>query len=1154
MTSSLSSEPERTACRTMGDSNPLNPVTTAVSCLATHPVSCYQRRSGPAVEFGGGVSQALCSGKYAYIRNNHLPDQFLISSISDSLLTIDESLALPSYIECVKSSNVITAGVTCSPGRDTTGIMGTPEPPATVARMLPAINSRPGPVCGSGDGGFQTTTNGKYDHVKNIPPPSSSVASSTHGSSSACPDLVATGSFGPLSTPTDRLLSVYYQNVRGLRTKIVQLRLLLSSCDYDLLVLTETWLRSDIEDAEITADYTLFRCDRSHLTSSFSRGGGVLIAVKKGITCESVLLPDCDNLEQVAVRLKATHRSIYIVAIYLPPNSRSDLYSAHAHAVQWLADRSSDSDVILSLGDFNLPDLRWQFDLDVSGYIPLNASSESEQSLIENMFAAGFQQICGFVNTNGRLLDLAFVSPSDRLDITTPSTPLLSVDHHHAPFILLVDSSMDDLSAPDDENRRFNFNVCDFEHLNSVLTSTDWETLLMNGSVDDLLSMFYEKLYEVLTVHVPLKRRVNASVSSKPWWTPELRHLRNTLRKARSRFFRTRSENERSILHEVETSYQSLLTSSYESYIARVQCNVKQNPSLFWSFIKNQKSTSGFPSNVNYDGLQSTSNADAANLFATFFESVFTRVSPVPRRDCFAHIPSYDIALPVVQFSSIDVLKALNELDTGKVSSPDGIPPLLLKKCSRSLATPIARIFNHSLQNMVFPAAWKRACIIPIHKTGNRTLVTNYRGISILCCLSKVFEKLVHNIVYNVVSPIISESQHGFMKHRSTTTNLMCYVSALSREIELRRQVDSVYIDFEKAFDTVPHLLVITKLKHMGFPAWFTEWLWSYLSDRSAHVMVNSARSRNFNITSGVPQGSVLGPLIFIVFVNDLSSLLSSVKLSFADDLKIYRIIATVLDHATLQEDINTILVWCSDNGMRINGKKCKVISFSRRNNPTVHEYYMHNDLLDRVTSICDLGVTLDTKLRFDVHVGITAAKAFSSLGFIRRHAANFTDIHALKTLYCSLVRSVLEYAAPVWCPYYTTHILTIERIQRKFVRFALRQLPWNDPTNLPPYTERCRLIDLETLSSRRTKLQRVFVFDVLSVNIDCPALLEQVPFNVPPRRFRNSSLLAVPAHRTNYGYHNPFDSCLRAFNNVNDKFDFNLSKKAFCNRIRDIA
>lgn len=154
-------------------------------------------------------------------------------------------------------------------------------------------------------------------------------------------------------------------------------------------------------------------------------------------------------------------------------------------------------------------------------------------------------------------------------------------------------------------------------------------------------------------------------------------------------------------------------------------------------------------------------------------------------------------------------MKAIEELDVDKGPGMDGIPPLLLKNCSTALASPITSLFNRSLHDRMFPVAWKSASIIPIYKSGNCNRVTNYRGVSVLCCLSKIFEKLVHNVLYNAVSSLISGSQHGFMKQRSTTTNLMCYVNTLSREVEHGQQVDSIYIDFANAFDTVPHILVI---------------------------------------------------------------------------------------------------------------------------------------------------------------------------------------------------------------------------------------------------------------------------------------------------------------------------------------------------------
>lgn len=922
-----------------------------------------------------------------------------------------------------------------------------------------------------------------------------------------------------------------------------------------VLVFTETWLHADINSSEISSEYTLFRCDRSVSTSSHSRGGGVLIAVKNNIDCEFISTPNCQDLEQVAVCIKLQQRSFYIIAIYLPPNSSPELYSAHADAVQHVADLSAEHDVVLSIGDFNLPSLHWQLDCDANGYIPSNMSTDSERNLIENLFATGMHQINCFVNSNGKLLDLTFVTLPEYFDVILPSTPLLPIDIHHAPYILLLTEPNLESATPDDRDDGFtsDFQACDFGSLNDAFAAIAWDTVLANKSMDVVLSTFYDKINAAINDNVPKRKNRATSIFGKPWWTPELRNLRNSLRKTRKRYFQSKSDHDRIILREMEMSYKALLSSSYENYIQRIQSSVKQDPSSFWDFVKKQKSTNRIPTNVNHDGVSACTNSEAADLFATFFESVYSKASPVQRSNCFAHVPVWDIALPVLQFSINEVLEALEDLDTEKGAGTDGLPPIFFKNCSVTLALPISIIFNCSMRQRIFPAAWKMARIVPIYKSGNYNNVCNYRGISILCCISKVFETLVHKVLYRVASPFISETQHGFMKRRSTTSNLMCYTSALTREVEARRQVDSVYIDFAKAFDTVPHIIIVDKMKHMGFPDWFTEWIFSYLTSRDAFVAVNSARSRPFTITSGVPQGSVLGPLLFNIFLNDLCILISSCKLSFADDLKFYRIIATKSDCELLQEDIEGLLIWCDNNGMRVNDKKCCIISFTRRENPLHFQYTMGAYLLKRVQSICDLGVTINSKLGFNDHVGIITAKAFSTLGFIRRHAANFTDVYALKVLYCALVRSILEYAAPIWCPHYVTHILAIERVQRKFIRFALRDLPWRDPINLPHYPDRCQLIKLESLSARRINLQRIFIFDLITGNIDCPELLQQMPINVPPRRFRRSPLLAIPPHRTNYGVNNPFHFCLRSFNTVAEVFDFNVSKNVFKNRIREL-
>lgn len=1122
------------------------------------PASCQPSRPGP-VRVGEGVFQPELSGKYFPLSTYASPDVPSTYSTVTSVCSNTNDEIETETANTASTTSSIQTNYTSTPRRPLYSIMEAPDPPDMVqfaSRInLVSCHQSLGPVVGSGEGVFQTVNTGKYSSLTTCSLPDD------HSLSSAPDYQRCVTSFddcgGSSGTPSrHRFLSVYYQNVRGLRTKTSDLKLGLSSCDYDVVVLTETWLRPDIIDAELTSDYSLFRCDRSESTSNLSRGGGVLVAVKLSLHCTEVSLTDCRQLEQVAVCVKLPNRSLHIFGIYLRPNSDPALYSTHSSAVQYVADRSAASDIVLLLGDYNLPQLQWTFDEDVNGYLPANASSEQELVLTESISTCGLVQLNSISNPNGRLLDLAFTNAPDDFEISHPVLPLLPIDPHHPPLELQVDvhRCVHVPANAQSDSIDLDLRRCDFESLNAEFSSVDWEQLLQGHSVDDIVLLFYDKLYEILHLKVSRRRPAISGANRKPWWSIELRNLRNRLRKARKRFFANKTIENRESLHLVELSYKELVASSYHEYMQRLQSNLKQNPSMFWRFVKQQRASNRVPDNVKYGDALACSSEEAANLFSTFFQSVFNAESPQPHPGCFQNVPSHDIHLPFFNFSREEVLRALAKLDASKGAGVDGLTPTLLKNCAESIVKPLTILFNRSLNEKTFPGLWKTAKMIPIHKSGSVRHVENYRGISILCCLGKLFESLVHEVLLSAAKPIISEYQHGFVPHRSATTNLLCYTNVLFREIESRNQVDSVYIDFSKAFDTVPHSYAVEKLRHMGFPDWIADWLMSYLTGRKAFVQVNSARSRTFYIPSGVPQGSVLGPLIFVLFINDLCLQISSGKLFFADDLKIFRVIKSVLDCVALQIDIDALSRWCKENGMCVNINKCKVITFSRCWIPINHLYNIDTAPLERVQSIRDLGVIMDCKLRFNEHISTVTAKAFSVLGFIRRNASQFTDVHTLKALFCALVRSILEYAAPIWAPYHTSQVIRIERVQKSFIRFALRHLPWNDPVHLPAYPERCQLIDLELLSARRLKLQRLVIFDIVQNNVDCSDLLLQVSLNVPQRQLRYSALIAVPAHRTCYGHNNPLSSCLRAFNNVSDLFDFNVSKNCFKNRIKNIA
>ena len=274
------------------------------------------------------------------------------------------------------------------------------------------------------------------------------------------------------------------------------------------------------------------------------------------------------------------------------------------------------------------------------------------------------------------------------------------------------------------------------------------------------------------------------------------------------------------------------------------------------------------------------------------------------------------------------------------------------------------------------------------------------------------------------------------MKGRSTSTNLVDFVSRATKVMESSLQFDVIYTDFAKAFDRVKHSILLYKLNRMGIHSSLLGWIKSYLNSRSQHVRLRGWSSRTFDVTSGVPQGSHLGPLFFILFKNDATKVFNSSLTYFlyADDLKICPAVQTVRDAAVLQRDLNELLTWCQFNQLYLNADKCSVISFNRKLTTIEFEYVIDGKALKRVEIIRDLGVLMDKKLTFNDHVSNIVAKAYLMLGFVMRICKEFKDIQALKSIYFAHVRSFLEYVSVVWHPYHDTQIDRIGSVQKRFV------------------------------------------------------------------------------------------------------------------------
>ena len=406
------------------------------------------------------------------------------------------------------------------------------------------------------------------------------------------------------------------------------------------------------------------------------------------------------------------------------------------------------------------------------------------------------------------------------------------------------------------------------------------------------------------------------------------------------------------------------------------------------------------------------------------------------------------------------VFEKLASLKTGKAPGPDGWPAEVFKQCADQLCVPLSILLNKSLESSVLPDDWKIGYITPIYKKGNKTKVDNYRPVCLTSIVIKIFESIIKDTLSNYLSDnnLLSPNQHGFVPRRSCCTQLLHALNDWTLSLDERLSTDVVYFDFSKAFDSVPHTRLLLKLQAYGINGQLLSWFKSFLTGRRQCVKINDVLSSWVQVSSGVPQGSILGPLLFSLYVNELPSLVSSQLLMFADDIKLYRTIRSSEDCLVLQNDINILLDWSKRWLLSFNILKCKVLHIG--NAPYTGNYTIAGIQLELLDNIRDLGIQIDSKLKFHIHTDMVVKKAYRILGLICK-SFECKDSDVMVKLYKTLVRPIVEYNNVIWGPSYTLDNQKLERMQRK----ATRMIP---SINHLSYYDRLRHLNMPSLQHRR--------------------------------------------------------------------------------------
>jgi len=877
----------------------------------------------------------------------------------------------------------------------------------------------------------------------------------------------------------------------------------------DIIAISETWLKPEVLSSEfLSSNYNIFRKDRP------DGYGGILIACRNSLNCHHLDI----NFDTEAIAchfILPNHQTLVLCAFYRPPNRQLDSITNLCDFFRTIVDRYPTSPIWIT-GDINLPNINWNTNNISNSMYP----SSLCDTIIDFVEEHGFTQTVNTATRGNNILDVFL---TNRPSLVKSCHVVPGISDHEA---VVVESSIS--SAPHQHSLRtiYVWHKANITSIRSAIDqfSSNFFTLYSTSTSIDILWEEFKSLCSNCLSYIPTK--LCSSENKKPWINSHIKRLSRKKQRLYNLAKSSHCPSKWQTYKNFKKTVQQESRRAYHRYISSLTDRNGRITKRLWSYIKKQRKDNLGVTSLRHNDSTYNHDRTKAQLLNNYFTSVFTPHSsetpPV--------IP--DPQFPDIASISIDVngvRNLLNELDTSKATGPDKIPTHLLKLCATEFAPILTLIFQASIHQSRVPPDWKQANIVPIFKKGDRTLCSNYRPVSLTCICSKILEHIIYTHIFSHLSQhnILCDEQHGFRHGRSCETQLILAINDFAETLNNKGQTDLILLDFSKAFDKVSHEHLYHKLHHYGIRGNTLEWLKDFLTGRKQQVLVNGEQSDSTQVTSGVPQGTVLAPLLFLCFINDLpKNILSTVRI-YADDVILYTPVNSIEDCYQLQNDLATLERWANQWKMTFNIQKCEFLRITLKKKPILHQYTLYDTVVQEVTQTKYLGLTIDSRLSWTEHIRQITKKANNVKGFLQRNLQS-CPISVKESCYKSFIKPILEYACVVWDPYKQKDILAIESVQRRCARFVC-----NNYSSYASVTNMLQNLNWPSLASSRHQLKAIALFKIMHqlVVIPTDTILQPAPSSYHLRG--HSMKLAQPSARVDVYLHSFFPSSIKIWNNL---------------------